>query len=550
MMKIIILSLVAFLSMAGSNVAYAQDSLKEQVWIDSVYQHMNEQERIGQLFMVAAFSGGDEYNKTEIEKLIKAHQIGGLIFMQGTPEKQSELTNTYQKTAQIPLLIGMDGEWGLGMRLTGVENYPYQMLLGATRDPVLVAEMGRQIALQCKRLGVNIDFAPVVDVNNNPKNPVINFRSFGQNKQLVTQLGEAYMRGLQENGIMACAKHFPGHGDVTVDSHKDLPVINKNLEELKNVELVPFIGMINAGVKSIMVAHLDVPALDNTPHLPTTLSKKVVTGLLKEKLGFKGLIFTDALNMKGVTKYYPDGKADLMAFLAGNDVLLFSQNVPGGIKKIQAALKAGEVSQEDLEQRVKKILKAKYEAGLNDFKPIVVKNITNDLNANTSNFWQRAAMESLTQVGDDELLLKQINVPNTKKAYLDIHVTGNQTELSKLVKDNFPNIENVTSITNLDKYDVVLVSIGKVHKYPGKDGNYGLSSTQLAQIKQLSKRKNVCFLVFGNAYLMKYLCDANLVFMAYEDNSFTNIAAINALELKIRSIGRLPVTSCHQGEKM
>jgi len=288
---------------------------KEKKWVDSIYNVLTPDERIGQLFMVAAYSGGKSYNEEAITKLLKAHQLGGLIFMQGGPQRQAALTNTYQRMAQVPLLIAMDAEWGLGMRLDSVQNFPRQMMIGATHDTVFAYRMANAIAMQCKRLGVHIDFAPVVDVNNNPANPIINSRAFGDDKVAVAKMGIAYMHGLQNNGIIACAKHFPGHGNTNVDSHKDLPLINQSIAELDTLELYPFKAMIKAGIKSMMVAHLEVPALDTSAHVPTTLSHNAVTGLLKEKLGFKGLIFTDALNMQGVAKYYAPGDADLRALM-------------------------------------------------------------------------------------------------------------------------------------------------------------------------------------------------------------------------------------------
>ncbi|HET8572555.1 MAG TPA: glycoside hydrolase family 3 N-terminal domain-containing protein [Edaphocola sp.] len=543
MNKMILLGLTAFLSLCYQH-GWAQSRLPEQAWVDSVYSRLSPRERIGQLFMVAAYSGGDNYNKTDIEQLIRAHQIGGVIFMQGTAEKQAVLTNEYQKMAQVPLLIGMDGEYGLGMRLTGVRNYPYQMLLGATRDTQLVRKMGAQVAAQCKRLGVHIDFAPDVDVNNNPKNPVINFRSFGQDKYWVARLGIAYMKGLQDNGVMACAKHFPGHGDVAVDSHKDLPVVDKSIEEIKEVELYPFREMIAAGVKSVMVAHLDVPAMDNTPHLPTTLSKKVVSGWLKDSLGFKGLIFTDALNMKGVTKYYPDGETDLKAFLAGNDVLLFSQDVPLAIKKIQAAIDAGLATEADLEQRVRKILRAKYEAGLNDSQPVDTENVTAELNARTDDFWAEAAAKAVTLVKDEQGLINALNRPGAKIASLQISVNDGPTDLEDYLEQRYRGVTKIHTAIGIGHYDAVVVGIHHLNRYPGSTGSYGLTAKQIALIKALAKKKNVCFVVFGNAYLMKYLCGAATVIMAYEDNKFTETAAMEALKGKLPASGTLPVLSC------
>ena len=373
-------------------------------WVDSVYGALTEDERIGQLFMVAAYSGGKNYNEDTVTKLINAHQIGGLIFMQGGPVRQAMLTNKYQALAHTPLLIAMDGEWGLGMRLDSVKSFPREMMLGATNDSGLVYRLGMAIGLQCQRMGVNIDFAPDVDVNNNAANPVINSRSFGEDKVRVARLGTAFMLGLQEMGVIACAKHFPGHGDTNVDSHKDLPLITKSLEQLDTLELYPFKKLIAAGVKSVMVAHLEVPALDTAEHVPTTLSRNAVTNLLKNQLGYRGLVITDALNMAGVTKYFPAGDADLRAFEAGNDILLFSQDVPSALLKIRAALDSNIIPQSALEASVRKILAAKFDAGLANWKDIDTTDLTNDLNKYVDPMRAQTAKAAITVVSDENHL--------------------------------------------------------------------------------------------------------------------------------------------------
>ena len=322
-----------------------ESNIEKQHWVDSTYNALSIEQKIGQLFMIAAYSGGDKYNQPLIEKLIQEQGIGGLIFMQGTPIAQAQQCNAYQKMSRVPLLIGMDAEWGLGMRLTGVRDFPRQIMMGAMHDSTLVYNMASAVADQCRRMGVHVDFAPVIDINNNPANPVINFRSFGENKKKVASFGIQYMRGLQENGVMACAKHFPGHGDTDVDSHKDLPEIHKSMLQLDSLELYPFNQLIAAGIQSVMVAHLQIPSIDDREHTPTTLSEHAVTELLKQKMKFKGLIFTDALNMDGIAKYYQPGDIDLKAFAAGNDVLLFSQDVPTGIAKIKDALQQGIITE-------------------------------------------------------------------------------------------------------------------------------------------------------------------------------------------------------------
>ena len=524
-------------------------------WIDSVYNSLSETERIGQLFMVAAYSGGDKANQSKIEQLVRAGQIGGVIFMQGTAEAQAKMTNRIQKMSKVPLLIGMDAEWGLGMRLTGVKNMPKQMMIGATRDTALMYEMGAAVADQCRRLGVHVDFAPVVDVNNNPKNPVINFRSFGEDKEWVSKLGIAYMKGLQNRGVMACAKHFPGHGDVAVDSHLDLPVVKKSKQQLTDLELYPFRQLIAAGVQSVMIAHLSVPALDDTKNLPTTLSAKVVNDLLRKEMGFNGLVFTDALDMKGLTKYYPDGETDLKAFLAGNDVLLFSQNVPLAIGKIQWALKTGKVPAEELERRVKKILAAKYDADLYQFKPIKEKNATADLNQSVDELKEKIARAAVTLVKDQSALLTAIKAGKSKVAYINVNgpdATYLFNALKKvypaLEKNNIPKKSTAAVVKALvDKYkdaDAVIVGIHDLAIYPGKDGAYGLDAIQISALQQLSQKKNVIFAILGNAYMVRNICKAKSIVVGYEDDNYTEEAVFEVLTGKLKPKGRLPVKPC------
>ena len=515
-------------------------------WVDSVYNRLSEEERIGQLFMVAAYSGGKNYNQEGIEKLIRSHQIGGLIFMQGGPGRQATLTNKYQEMAQVPLLIGMDAEWGLGMRLDSVLNFPRQMMLGASNDTALAYALGMAVAYQCKRLGVHVNFAPVVDVNNNPGNPVINFRSFGEDKKRVVRMAIAYMRGMQDYGVMACAKHFPGHGDTDVDSHKDLPVVNKSLAQLDTLELYPFRKMIAAGVQSMMVAHLSIPALEKEPHVPTTLSRNTVTGLLKEKMGFKGLIFTDALNMQGVAKYFAPGETDVRAFIAGNDVLLFSQDVPTAITKIKAAIKDGKVSKTALETSVKKILRAKYEAGLAHFKPIETRNITDDINQYTSPLNTKIAEGSVTLFTNGAGTAR---VRNSNVLYIDMNdgLKGDAEEMLKASTKKFTKVSMSKSasassiLSRMDgSYDAIIVGVHGMSMYPA--GNYSLTAEQLKFISLASENKKTVVLLLGNAYALKYTYKAPTTIVSYEDNEWTQAAAVRTLKGELMPHGTLPVT--------
>ena len=329
-------------------------------WVDSVMQTLDASERIAQLINVAAYSNRDHSFEDSISAVIEQYKIGGLIFFQGGPVRQARLTNRYQSESEIPLLISIDAEWGLGMRLDSTISFPYHMALGAIQNDSLIYELGAEIGRQCKRLGIHVNFAPVVDVNNNARNPVINYRSFGENPQSVARKGILFANGMQDQGIIATAKHFPGHGDTDTDSHYDLPQLPHSKARLNEVELVPFKSLINAGVGGVMVAHMNIPSLDSTENLPSTLSRPIVTGLLKDELGFDGLIMTDALNMKGVTKYYKPGEVDIEALIAGNDLLLFSEDVGAVLEEVQKALKEKRITQKEIDAKCRKVLEAKY----------------------------------------------------------------------------------------------------------------------------------------------------------------------------------------------
>ena len=363
-------------------LSYTQHDLKktqQEAWVDYVFQSLSEEQRIAQLFLVAAYSNKDETHASAIEELIQRYNIGGLVFFQGTPTSQGVLTNRYQKITKTPLLIAMDAECGLGMRLEATISYPQQMTLGALRDDALLYDMGTEIARQLKRIGVHINFAPVMDINNNPNNPVIGNRSFGEFGNQVANKGIAYIKGLQNNGILAVAKHFPGHGDTNIDSHHALPTIAHDAHRLNTLELLPFKEAIAAGIQGIMVAHLHVPAYDNTPQLATTLSKKVVTSLLKKQLKFQGLVLTDALNMKSVSTYHQPGEVDLRALQAGNDILVFPEDVPKAITLIQQAVQNQELDAEVINKKVKRLLRLKYQMALHTWQPIEIQNVETQL---------------------------------------------------------------------------------------------------------------------------------------------------------------------------
>ena len=377
---IIIFSFLAFNFQEHPPVQNPPFYNSDTAWVQQVMSSLTLEQRIAQLFMVAAYSNKGKSHQQEIENLIRKYHIGGLMFMQGGPVRQLHLTNTYQSLSKVPLMIAQDAEWGLSMRIDSTIRYPWQMTLGAIQDDSLIYQMGLDVAEQCRRLGVHINFAPVVDVNSNPKNPIINNRSFGENPCRVAQHSLAYMQGLQDGGVMACAKHFPGHGDTDSDSHKTLPTINHTIERLDTVDLIPFKTLFDRGLGSVMVAHLHIPIIDDTDYLASTLSSKVVKDLLKDTLAFKGLVFTDALNMKGVSKFYEPGEVDLKALLAGNDVLLFAEDIPKAIEKIKEAIINKAISEEEINKRCRKILMAKKWFGLDERAYLNSSNLIQDLN--------------------------------------------------------------------------------------------------------------------------------------------------------------------------
>lgn len=353
---IVIVAFSATFSQAQTQVPFIQTINNPNRWVDSVFKKMTRNQKIAQLFMVRAHSNLGKKYADSVGLVIKKEHLGGVVFFQGGPSRMAPIVNQYQAHSKIPLMIAMDGEWGLGMRLDSTVSYPYQMTLGAIQDNSLIYKMGQEVAKDFKRLGMQINFAPVMDVNNNPRNPVINYRSFGENKYNVAQKGIAYMKGMQESGLFTTAKHFPGHGDTDVDSHFDLPQLNFTAGRLDSLEMYPFKQAFAEDLSGVMIAHMNIPALDPTPNLPSTLSKPIVTSILKEKLGFKGLVFSDAMGMKGVVKYFPNNEADVRGVIAGMDVIELSPNTDKAIKLIRKSIRQKRLTWFDIDNKVKRIL--------------------------------------------------------------------------------------------------------------------------------------------------------------------------------------------------
>ncbi len=540
------------LTLSWNNPPAHKKTQSQDQWVDSVFQSLDVEQRIAQLFMVAAYSNKTEKHTKEIDQLISKYNIGGLIFFQGGPVRQAILTNRYQAMSKVPLMIAMDAEWGLGMRLDSTISFPKQMTLGAIQDNTQIYNMGKEIARQCRRLGVHINFAPAIDINSNPNNPVIGVRSFGEDKYNVADKGSAYMKGMQDNFVMANAKHFPGHGDTETDSHTSLPLISHDKKRLDEIELYPFKKLIRDSVMSIMVAHINIPALDKQENMATTLSKAVVTGLLKEELGFKGLVFTDALNMKGVSSFYKPGEVDLKALLAGNDVLLYSEDVPTAIEKIKKAIRKEEISEEEVNEKVKKILRAKYWLGLNDTKAVDVNNIYEDLNnSKAKSIQMELYAKALTVVTNRDNFLPFRIIDTTSFASVTIGLDSGNVFQSML--DNYAPFKHFTTTKNaeeeklnellerLKKFEVVVIGLHNTNVFNNK--NFGISETAKKFISKLQLQNETVLAVFGNPYSLKYFTDSPHLICAYEDNEVTQKLIPQLIFGGVTADGKLPVTA-------
>lgn len=525
----------------------------ESPWVDSVLASMSIEEKIGQLFMVAAYSNKDERHFSKIDKLIKEQHIGGLIFFQGGAAREIDLTNRYQAQSKFPLLIAGDWEWGLSMRLDSTVMFPRQMMLGAIQDDRLIYNMGAEIARQIRRIGGHVNFAPVVDINNNPKNPVIGSRSFGEDRERVYAHALQYMKGLQDHKVLAVAKHFPGHGDTDVDSHKALPIISHTRARLDSIELYPFRKLFKKGMGGVMVAHLFVPVLDSTVNTATTLSHKVSTELLKEEMGFKGLAFTDALNMKGVSKYYDPGIADLKALLAGNDVLLFPKDVPNAIARIKTALAKNQLSISELDWHVRKILATKYWAGAHEFDTISKDNIHQDLNNEDVLLMQQMLIEKALTVVKNEnniLPLKALDTLNIASVSIGDFSTNKfqrtlklYTKVDDFQMKKFPTDEEWKALKQkLSNYNLVIFSFNKTNRSPKK--NYGISRKSIALLESYAKSQQVIVDVFANPYALKKFNDLEhfkAIIVSYNNWAITQKSSAQLIFGGIAAYGKLPV---------
>lgn len=524
------------------------------IWARQVLDTLTLDEKLGQLFMIPAYSNKDEAHVVKILKMVMEEKVGGIILMQGSPMAQTQLANLLQLNSDLPLMISQDAEWGVSMRLDSVIKFPKNMTLGAIREDEAVYRLGKEIARQCRATGVQINFSPVADINNNANNPVINDRSFGEDKNNVTRKSIAMMKGLQDGGVMACAKHFPGHGDTQTDSHLDLPVILHDKSRMDSLELYPFREMIKAGVQSVMMAHLYLPAYEKQPNRPSTVSKVLTDTLLRQQMGFKGLIFTDALNMKGIAKFYSNGEAELQSLLAGNDILLFSESVAAAKTKIKSAIDSGYISEADINQRVMRILAAKYSLGLASNRSTDTRQVSNTLN--------NAQAKSLKL----ELYRKAITLAADPKGIIPIQVSARQkiafvqcggkkdapffrllnqfAQVDKidLSAEELGTISSEKVETLLQSYDLVISGLMGMERNPAKQ--FGIKAMHTNWVKAVSKSgKNHIICVFGNPYALKFFEPSQALVMGYEEENEAQQAMAEGIFGGIEIQGQLPVSA-------
>jgi len=546
---------ILFFFIQGITTSLKSQPLKQaqngQHWVDSILSSMTIEQKIGQLLMIASYSNKNESYYNDVDALIRYNHIGGLVFFQGSPVKQVELTNRYQQIAQTPLLVAMDAEWGLAMRLDSIISFPKQMTLGAVTDNRLIYNYAAEIARQCRLLGVHINFAPVLDVNNNPDNPVINVRSYGEIAESVAEKGIAFIQGLQDNRIMAVGKHFPGHGDTDTDSHTSLPIIKHNISRLDSIELVPFKNAIDKGINGIMVGHLNIPAMEDKVNWPASLSDKIITNTLRQKMHFEELIFTDAMNMRGVRSILPPGRAELEAFKAGCDIILMPLNVTAVISEFKNALKTNEITIQNINEKVERVLWAKYNVGLNQRKIINPESIVNKLNKNVEIINSEIYENAITLVHNKGSLIPFHLIDTTRFASLIINDGADPK--CKEILDNYAVMDHFfitrgnksekkyeSLLQDLSKYEVVIISLYDLSNQASR--NYNISKSDISFIKRLDELTEVVLVIYGIPYSLNNFMDIDYLICAYEDNQYVRSVVPQLLFGALPFKGKLPVS--------
>ena len=537
--------LISFFSYS-QNPLITSDKIEQEVWVDSIYNSLSIDQKIGQLFTIWVATKQGPEKMDEVSSIIKNNHLGGLIFSLGNINDQAKYTNEFQSISKVPLLIGMDAEWGIGMRLDDAFSFPYNMTLGALNDNSLIYRVGKRIGVHAKRIGVHINFAPVTDINTNPNNPIIGSRSFGEDKINVTMKSLSYLKGMQSEGIMGSAKHFPGHGDTSTDSHKTLPIINFSAKRINDVELFPYKQLIKNNLSTVMVAHMEVPSLEKEPKMPSTLSKNIISKLLKKKLKFEGLVITDAMDMKGVVDFNKNQSADVSALLAGNDVLLMPDDLDESTKSIKNAIKDGTITEKRLKYSVKKILMAKYKAGLHKNNKVDLKNIVEDMNSNIDKLlFEEITEKSITLIKNDNDILPLKDV-SSKIAFLEMG-DSNSDEFFKML-NHYTKVDKVQYdskaelLRTLKPYKTVIVGFHKSNKSPFDP--YKFSKTEIETLELLSKNKNVILDVFAKAYALMDVDMTNVssVLVSYQNNVTAQNKSAQIIFGALPAVGRLPVS--------
>ena len=541
--------LIAQISYSQSRPLIAEDVEQQRQWVDSIYDAMTLQEKVGQLFMIDVFSSDPASKIEKAKELVAQQHVGGVIFSKGGPKRQVKVHNELQELSKIPLLIGMDAEWGLAMRLDSTYAFPWNMTLGAIRDESLITEVGASIAKHTKRLGVHMNFAPVVDINTNPKNPIIGNRSFGENKNNVASKSIAFIKGMQKEGVLGSAKHFPGHGDTQRDSHKTLPTVDFSRDRIFREELFPYRKLISEGLGSIMVAHLNVPSLEERAQFPSSLSHKIVTGILKEELDFNGLIITDALNMKGVADFDEPGEIELAAFLAGNDILLFSEDVPKASEMIIEAFNKGLITEERLKHSVRKILFAKYKVGLDHYEPVDPTYIVEELNSIRNEVLAHKLYENaMTVIKNDRSLIPLQDLETSKIAYVHFgEDPGNAffEQLNRYAQVDSVSAENLNELLDkLESYNQVIIGYHQSSASPWS--GFKMNEKQQTWLYEVARKNRVILNIFTSPYALLDLrttgnFEAKQV--AYQNTELAQQKAAQVIFGAIEAKGKLPVSA-------
>lgn len=554
-LRSILIVIVGFFLLQPNASAQSSSLLPKQAWVDSVMNSLSPDQRISQLLMIRAYSNKDEKYNLELIELVSKNNLGGVCFFQGGPARQTTLTNRLQKVTPTPLFVALDAEWGPGMRLDSVDNFPKQMTLGAMRNNSTIYQMGTEIAHQLKRIGVHINFAPVADVNNNPLNPVINSRSFGENKQLVAEKSYWYMKGMQDAGIIAVAKHFPGHGDTGNDSHYTLPVINKSRTDIDSLELYPFRYLIKRGLKGMMVAHLKIPAMDSAKKSIASLSKPIITDLLRNELGFGGMVITDAVDMKGVVDFTDPKLVELLAIDAGNDIVLLPVSPAKAIVNVRKAIDDGLISQEVIDAKCRRVLQWKYESGLSKFSPISLKNLYNELNTPlAAEITHKANAAAITLLTDPQetLPLKALDTlkiaslvigqatPTAFQRRLDDYAFVTHFNMSK----NAGKVEQDSIKKSLESFNLVIAGFVATSDFPQK--NFGINAEAAAMIDQIAGQKKTILCLFTSPYSVGQFRNVDSmasVIVSYQDSPEMQELTAQAIFGGIPMTGRIPVSA-------